>query len=109
VNQKTPKAELLAKIDELSNTVRMLQIPEALQPLRTLTRRVEIPVQASPYGSVDLREVDAMRQAVRRRAANELADELIRSGAVSFKETLTRDMYRHFDTVRIEATLKVAA
>ena len=106
---KTTKTALLSQVAELTKTIESLQV--VTQPvLRTLNRKVEAPVQYGySYPDVDLRYVDEMRKALRHRVVTELADELIRSGAVQIKESLFRDAHRYGDTLRLEASLKVAA
>jgi hemoglobin-like flavoprotein len=105
---KTTKTALLSQVAELTKTIENLQV--VTPPThRVLSRNVEVPIQSAYLAAVDLAHVDHMREVLRRRAANELADELIRSGAVQIKETMFRDVYRAYDVLRLEASVKVAA
>ncbi|WP_285401050.1 hypothetical protein [Luteibacter sp. ME-Dv--P-043b] len=108
MSTKITKAVLLSQVEELKRTINMLQCVPAPAP-RTLKSAAECPVQSGYRGEVHLTEVDRMREAMRRRVANELAEELIRSGSVKFTERLIRDSSRYTDVVRIEAVLAVAA
>jgi hypothetical protein len=108
MSSKITKAVLLSQVEELKRTIHMLQCVPAPSP-RTLKSATEWPVQSSYRGEVHLGELDRMREAMRRRAANELAEELVRSGSIQFTERLFRDTSRYTDVIRIEAVLAVAA
>lgn len=104
---KTTKTALLSQVAELTKTIESLQVVPAPTHL-TLNRNIEVPVHGG-YHPLDLNYMDEIRAVLRQRVAKELADELIRSGAVKINETMYRDTHRYSDYIRLEASVKVAA
>jgi hypothetical protein len=87
----------------------MLASVEALPNIRTLRVGAETAMADCDlqHSRVDLHHLDYIREATKRRLAHELADELIRSGAIKLTEELISEQYRYRRVVRITGTLQV--
>ncbi|SKB50544.1 hypothetical protein [Luteibacter sp. 22Crub2.1] len=111
MNTKTTEAVLLSKVAELTRTIEMLQcVPTPkVRPISKLRRHIETPVEFGIGSDLDLNYVDHVRESLRRRVASELADELLRSGAIQISETLTRDPHYYGARLRLSASVDVIA
>jgi hypothetical protein len=99
------KKSLLQQIADLEQSVRGMGEPKKLQ----IHEEHHVPMthMYSRRGSTDLQMMDDIRHHLKRSMAHKLADELIRSGAVKFTETLEEDHLRFGHSVRIKAELLV--
>jgi CHAD domain-containing protein len=63
------------------------------------------------YGqrTTDLTELDVIREHSKRYMANQIADELLRSGSIEFNEELEDNFSRMTKTLRVTAKVKLAA
>jgi hypothetical protein len=104
MKKSTTRADLQRQIDSMQAAVNNL--PEHT----TLAVSVEHLMDYRMFDRrVDLREVDEHRKHAKHRLARELADELIRSGAIEFREEL-EDCHRRFcKALRVTAKVKLAA
>lgn len=93
---KSAAQNLLASVEAMPN-IRVLKVgaEAVVDHLGMMTARLHMD------------HLDAIRRATRDRFARELADELIRSGAVKMTEFLDDDMYRRTRVLRIEGSLSV--
>lgn len=99
------KASLLQQIADFQKSVNAMGEPKKLQVSHE--HRVPVSYMYSRRGTTDLQMLDEIRHHAQRTMAHQLADKLIRSGAVKFTETLEDDHYRMDKTVRIKAELVV--
>jgi hypothetical protein len=98
----TTKAALKSAAQNLLASV------EAMPNIRVIKAGAEMMVShMDMYRSIDLHQVDHMREHLRREVACHLVDELLRSGAIKLTETLEDDMRRYGKVIRIKGSLSV--
>ena len=102
MQSKTTKDALLKQVAELKDAVNNMKEP------RTLKAGGELLVHhMDMVRSVDMHQVDHMREHLRRDVARHMAEELIRSGAIQFSETLEDDHRRFAKVLRVSGSLQV--
>lgn len=94
---KSAAQNLLASVEAMPN-IRVLKVGA-----QTEVADVEL-----RHCRIDLHHLDHIRAATRRRFARELAEELIRSGAIKLTEELIDEPYRYRRVVRITGSLSIA-
>jgi hypothetical protein len=104
MNKSTTKDKLQHQLDAMQAAVR--NMPDH----KTLTVGVEHLIPLSFIERrMDLRELDEYRRHAKYQLARELAEELIRSGSLEFREEL-EDCHRRFaKSLRVTAKLNIAA
>jgi hypothetical protein len=90
-------------LDEAQSILRNLPEPRVLH----LNHEMCLPFLGDRR--TDLTELDRYREYAKRDMAHRLAEELIRSGAVEFREELVDDFGRMVKALRIGAKIKLAA
>lgn len=99
------KKSLLQQVADLQKAVTGMDEPKMLQVFQE--HLVPMSYLYSRRGAADLHMVDDIRHHMKRSMVNQLADELIRTGAVKFTETLEEDRMRFGHSVRMKAELLV--
>lgn len=100
---KTTKDSLLKQVADLQQAVTNMKEPRTLKAGGEML----IPLMDYHRSNVDLHQVDHMREHLRRDVARHMAEELIRSGAIKFTETLEDDMRRFGKLIRVSGSLQV--
>ncbi|MBB6246360.1 hypothetical protein [Rhodanobacter sp. A1T4] len=103
-NAKTTKADLLRQLAGMQESVNSMK---DVQVLKVGMQRTVDHMMMSSRSSLDLKYVDHVRESMQHCMARELAEQLIRSGAIKFREELRDDISRFERVVRIEGTLSV--
>ncbi|GAA0687795.1 hypothetical protein ISN75_14085 [Dyella marensis] len=104
MTKPTTKADLQRQLADMQAAIGNLPEPRIL----TVSNENLLPYSMMER-STDLRELDHFRQHVKRVMARDLAEELIRSGAIDFQEHLYEDHRRMGKSLRVTAKLKLTA